>query len=234
STASTNFPLANALQATPGGGDDAFVTKLSPTGNALAFSTYLGGSDDDAGNGIGVHPTDATVYVAGSTRSSDFPTASAIQPQLAGGLDAFVAKLLATGGSLLYSTYLGGANDDVAQALAVDSAGVVFLTGSTSSPAFPTLAPIQNASGQMDAFVTQIADGGVIQFSSSSYSVAENGASIVITVQRTGHGGVSDRRRHRHGRRRLPGGIGDPDLRPRSIGDDVHRDRAGRSGRRRR
>ena len=115
-------------------------------------------------------PTDFTVYVAGATRSLDFPTVSAVQTQLAGGFDAFITKFVASGASLLYSTYFGGTGDDVAQAIAIDADGVAFLTGSTSSPLFPTLAPIQNAAGLLDAFVTQIADGGIIQFSASTYS----------------------------------------------------------------
>ncbi len=187
STTSTNFPLsAGALQPALAGGSDAFVTKLNPAGNGLVFSTYLGGGADDVGNAIAIHPTDATVYVTGSTESIDFPTLSPLQAQLAGGLDAFVTKLTATGGALVYSTYLGGAGDDVAQAIVVDVDGIAYLTGSTNSAVFPTAAPIQNAAGLLDAFVTQVADGGIIQFTAAGYQVNENAGSITIGVQRTG------------------------------------------------
>jgi hypothetical protein len=187
STTSTNFPLtAGALQPALAGGSDAFVTKLNVAGNGLVFSTYLGGGADDVGNAIAIHPTDGTVYVTGSTESIDFPTLSPLQAQLAGGLDAFVTKLTATGGALVYSTYLGGAGDDVAQAIVVDVDGIAYLTGSTNSAAFPIAAPIQNAAGLLDAFVTQVADGGIIQFTAAGYQVNENAGSITIGVQRTG------------------------------------------------
>jgi Calx-beta domain/Beta-propeller repeat len=185
STDSIDFPMAAPLQPVLGGGDDAFVTKLNVAGT-LVFSTYLGGSGDDAGNGIAVHPGDSSVFVAGSTKSLDFPVVSPIQPALAGRLDAFVARLNPAGSALVFSTYLGGAGDDVAQAIAVDGDGVAYLTGSTNSAAFPTATPIQNAAGLLDAFVTQIAEAGVIQFTVSGYQVSENGGSATITVQRAG------------------------------------------------
>ncbi len=185
STDSPDFPTQLPLQQFLGGGDDAFVAKVNAAGSALVFSTYLGGTTDDVGNGIGVHLGDSSVYVAGSTKSVDFPTASPIQPGLAGRLDAFVTRLNPAGGALLFSTYLGGAGDDVAQAIAVAD-GSAYLTGSTNSTAFPTAAPIQGLAGLLDAFVTQIAEGGTIQFTTSSYQVNEAGGSITISVQRVG------------------------------------------------
>ncbi len=186
STTSTNFPTAGPLQPAAGGGLDAFVTKLNPGGTALVMSTYLGGFGDDVGNGIAVPPTDASIYVAGATGSFDFPLRAPIQDQLNGGLDAFVAKLNAAGSLLVYSTYLGGAGDDAAQAVAVDGDGVAFLTGTTASPTFPTVAPIQSAAGLMDAFVTQVVDGGIIQFTGVAYQASESAGSVAIGVQRTG------------------------------------------------
>jgi hypothetical protein len=186
STDSTDFPTVSPLQPSLGGGDDAFVAKLNAAGSAVVFATYLGGIADDAGNGIAVHPGDSSVYVAGSTKSVDFPVVSPIQLGLAGRLDAFVTRLNPAGSALVMSTYLGGAGDDVAQAIVVDGDGVVYLTGSTNSTAFPTATPIQNAAGLLDAFVTQIADAGVIQFTASSYQVSENGGRATISVQRAG------------------------------------------------
>ena len=110
STTSTNFPTASPLQAVFGGGmllGDAFVAKLNPAGSALVYSTYLGGSGDDFGQGIAVDSS-GNAYVTGSTYSTDFPTANPLQAVFGGGIDAFVAKLNPTGSALVYSTYLGG------------------------------------------------------------------------------------------------------------------------------
>jgi hypothetical protein len=186
STGSANFPTVSPLQASLGGGTDAFVAKVNAAGSAVMFSTFLGGGGDDVANGVAVHPTDFTVYVAGSTRSVDFPILTPLQNGLAGGLDAFVTKINAAGSGLVYSTHLGGQGDDAAQAMAVDADGVAYLTGTTESPAFPTAAPIQNAAGLQDAFVTQVADGGIIQFTATTYQANENTGTVTVSVQRTG------------------------------------------------
>jgi hypothetical protein len=187
STDSTDFPTVTPLQPSLAGRDDAFVAKLNPTGGTLVFSTYLGGLDDDAGNGIAVHPTDSSVFVVGSTRSVDFPLTSALQAGLAGRFDAFVTRLSASGAALVTSTYLGGAGDDAAQAIAVDADGVAYVTGSTNSTAFPPAgSTFRPPAGLLDAFVTQLVEAGVIQFTSSTYQVSETGGSALITVQRTG------------------------------------------------
>ena len=101
----------------------------------LAYSTYLGGSNIDSGNGIAVAP-DGSAFIAGGTFSDDFPTEHPLQ-SYAGAGDAFVAKISADGSTLLYSTYLGGSNYDVANGIAVDAAGEAFVTGTTNSPDFP-------------------------------------------------------------------------------------------------
>jgi hypothetical protein len=110
-TGSTDFPTANALQPGFGGGfSDAFVTKLSPDGSALVYSTYLGGASSDSGFGIAVDAS-GNAYVSGDTFSTNFPTANAFQPTRAGFVfnsDAFVTKLNPAGSALVYSTYLGG------------------------------------------------------------------------------------------------------------------------------
>jgi len=185
STTSTNFPTQAPLQGRLAGGTDAFVTKLTPAGDAFVFSTYLGGTGADIGNGIGVNPVDGTVTVVGSTGSTDFPIRAATQSRLAGGLDVFVTKLDPAGDAFVYSTYLGGASNDVALAVAVDGSGVAYLTGTTNSSTFP-VSPGQTLQGGIDAFVTQIGDGGVIQFSATNYTVSEDGGSATISAQRTG------------------------------------------------
>jgi hypothetical protein len=95
-TTSTNFPTANPLQATNGGGlfGNVFVTKLNAAGSALLYSTYLGGSSGEEGGGIAVDAA-GQAYVTGSTQSTNFPTANPVQATNGGGFDAFVAKISA-------------------------------------------------------------------------------------------------------------------------------------------
>jgi hypothetical protein len=135
-TESPNFPITSgAFQTACNGGyncnvdGDAFVTKLNPTGSALVYSTYLGGSGTDQGFGIAVDSS-GDVYVTGITNSPDFPLVNALQPTYGGGpYDAFVTKLNPTGSALVYSTYLGGSAQDQGQAIAVDSSGNAYVTG---------------------------------------------------------------------------------------------------------
>ena len=107
-TSSSNFPLVGAFQAHLSGTRDAFVTKLSASGNALLYSTYLGGSGVDTGNAITVDSTGAALII-GDTSSSNLPATKAIQPKLAGGQDVFVARLNPDGKTLSFLTYLGEA-----------------------------------------------------------------------------------------------------------------------------
>ena len=144
STFSNNFPTASPIQAAHNGtASDAFVTKLNATGSAILYSTYLGGSDADEGRGIVVDSLD-NASVTGLTQSTDFPLHNARQ-SLSGGFtsDAFVAKLGATGSSLIYSTYLGGRGDDAGNAIATDGSGNVYVAGSTTSNNFPTVNALQ-------------------------------------------------------------------------------------------
>src|SRR2546426_8235950 len=109
SNGSTNFPTASPLQAANGGSSDAFVTKLNAAGSALLYSTYLGGSASDSGQGIAVDAA-GNAYVTGSTSSTNFPTQNPTQATNGTGSDAFIAELNASGSSLLYSTFLGGSS----------------------------------------------------------------------------------------------------------------------------
>ena len=119
-TTSTDIPTLNPVRPQNSGGVDAFVAKLNPGGNALIYCTYLGGRGDNRAFGIAVDPS-GNAYVTGWTSSSAFPTASAVQGTLAGGRDAFVAKLNPAGNALVYSTFLGGAANDSGNGIAVDS-----------------------------------------------------------------------------------------------------------------
>jgi hypothetical protein len=156
-TQSTNFPTHNPLQANKGSGfADAFVTELKADGSGLVYSTYLGGSGNDSGNGIAVE-SNGNAYVAGQTTGS-FPLQRPEQPVFGGGSsDGFVAKLNPAGSALVYSTYLGGSGDDFASGVAVDSAGDAYVVGSTNSTDFPSQSAAQPASGGgFDAVVTKL------------------------------------------------------------------------------
>lgn len=163
-TLSADFPLMNPLQPACGAGvmycGNAFVTKIAPSGSALVYSTFLGGSSPDEGNGIAVDATGAA-YVVGWTASDDFPTMNPLQPALRGIWDAFVAKVNPAGSALVYSTYLGGSDADRGLAIAVDPAGSAYVTGWTSSPDFPTVNPLQPApSPRANAFVAKLDPAG--------------------------------------------------------------------------
>ena len=157
------FPTANPVQGTLGGGVDAFVTKLNLNGTALEYSTYLGGNNNETGPGnigniaIAVDAS-ASAYVAGTTSSTNFPTANELQANLAGSCDAFVTRYSTDGAALAFSTYLGGGGCDQGESIALDTSGFAYVTGSTPSPDFPTtVSPLQGSlSGVSDAFVARI------------------------------------------------------------------------------
>ncbi len=147
-TDSVDFPVTSgAFQTACGGGCssstyDAFVTRLNPTGSELIYSTYLGGSQTDEGEGLVISPG-GLAYVTGITYSSDFPvTNGAFQTSCAGGScahgEGFVTELNATGSALVYSTYLGGSDFTQANALALNKSGDVYVTGWTNASDFPT------------------------------------------------------------------------------------------------
>jgi Beta-propeller repeat/FG-GAP-like repeat len=184
-TYSTNFPTENPLAGTTAGYSDVFVTKLNATGDALVYSTYLGGSSYDAGYGIAVD-AESNAYVTGYTYSTNFPTANPYQSTLAGGDDAFVTKLNAAGNALIYSTYLGGSYGDEGNGIAVDAGGNAYVTGYTYSTNFPTENPFQATSGgNYDAFVTKLnAAGSALIYSTYlGGSDAESGNGIAVDAE---------------------------------------------------
>lgn len=143
-TNSVNFPTRNAFQPTQGGGgDDAFVTKLSAAGDALVYSTYLGGSGRDGGTGLAVD-AQGNAYVGGWLTSADFTvTPNAPQQAPSSGAtspwEAFTTKLSAAGDALVYSTYLGGNGQDYGMALGIDAAANAYMAVQTSSTDLATV-----------------------------------------------------------------------------------------------
>jgi hypothetical protein len=162
-TSSANFPItAGAFQTVCNGGSncypfgDGFVAKLDPSGSSLVYSTYLGGSFEDFCTGIAVD-TSGNAYIIGTTGSLDFPTKNALQPSSGGNGDSFVAKLNPAGSALVYSSYLGGSNQDWGVGISVDSAGKAHVIGYTKSLDFPVKNPIQPTNhGVYNAFVAEI------------------------------------------------------------------------------
>jgi hypothetical protein len=205
-TTSTDFPTVNPLQATCGGctagSTDAFVAKLKADGSALVYSTYLGGSQRDAGLGIAVDSS-GSAYVTGLTYSTDFPVVNPIQATCGGCLtglfgydDAFVTKLNAAGSALVYSTYLGGSYADQGNGIAVDSSGNAYVIGTTSSTNFPTAKPIQATCGTEcadDAFVAKVnAVGSALVYSTYlGGSTVNYGYGFGIAVDSSGNAYVT-------------------------------------------
>jgi hypothetical protein len=185
-TNSTDFPAtAGVLQPALRGPGDAFVTKINPAGTGLVYSTYLGGSGTDIGNGIAVD-TQGNAYIAGSTDSTDFPTVAALQGTNAGATDAFVTKLNSNGTGFTYSTYLGGTGADAANAIALNN-GIVFVTGTSASSGFPVSAgSVQPAlAGATDAFVTSLnqAGGGPVYSTFLGGSGNDQGRGIDVNAE---------------------------------------------------
>jgi hypothetical protein len=188
-TQSKNFPVRSPLQSKLAGGQNAFVLKLSPSGNALLFSTYLGGSSSDAAYGIALDGS-GNAYVVGDTTSANFP-ATGFQSTNRGGQDVFIAKLSADGSSLLYSTYLGGYTTDHGAAIAVDTSGNAYVTGYTLSTDFPLANALQpRIAGMQAAFVSKLnASGKALLFStylggtSSPYGYPQTGYGITVDAQ---------------------------------------------------
>jgi hypothetical protein len=179
-TISINFPTAAPFQAANGGATDAFVTKINAAG-VKVYSTYLGGSMDEFGESIAVDGS-GNAYVAGWTTSTNFPTATPIQSASGGLVDGFVTKINTAGSMLVYSTYLGGSQNDVIHAIAVDGSGSAYVTGYTVSANFPTVNPLQAAGGNEDAFVTKInAAGSALTYSTYlGGSFSDNGNGIAV------------------------------------------------------
>ncbi|HEY3132394.1 MAG TPA: SBBP repeat-containing protein [Acidobacteriota bacterium] len=180
-TTSTDFPTSGPLQPAKSASQDIFVSKINAAGTALIYSTYLGGSGYDHAGAIAVDAT-GNVYLTGFTDSTDFPIVRALQSAKNSSFDAFVAKLNASGTSLLYSTYIGGNGEDTGNGIAVDATGNAYVSGLTSSTNFPTFNPFQSSSGgSADAFVLKLSTAGMFVYSSYlGGSGADTASSIAV------------------------------------------------------
>jgi fibronectin type 3 domain-containing protein len=181
---SPDFPIVAPSASTGGGAGDGFVAKLAPDGSAVVWSTLMGGAGWDTIEGF-ARDGDGNLHVAGLTQSSDFPTQHGLYGDAAND-DAFAAEISADGSSVLYSTYLGGAGADGAQALGVDSAGDTYVVGGTSSSDFPTTggAALPAFAGSFDGFVTKLVwNGSVLSVGYSTYlggSGGEEAAAVAV------------------------------------------------------
>jgi Beta-propeller repeat len=208
-TDSLTFPTTpGAFQRTYGGGnEDVFVTKLDPTGSALVYSSYLGGTRTEYGYGIAVDPA-GNAYVTGQTSSADFPTTVGAFQTTYGGTtlgDAFVTKINPTGSALVYSTFLGGTGSDTGYGIAADADGNAYVTGATDSPAFPTtpgaFQPIHGGgyrngnAGPTDGFFTKLDSTGSVLVYSTFLGGNGNDSGAAVAVDSGGNGyvtGVTD------------------------------------------
>jgi hypothetical protein len=179
-TESGNFPTtAGVFDTTLNGSSDLFVTKVNPSGAALVYSTYLGGTSTEGTRqymGIALDAA-ANAHVVGDTNSADFPTVAAPQPVSGGGRDVVVAKLNAAGSALLYSTYLGGSSTDSGLGITVDSGRNAYVTGDSLSGDFPvTPGAFSTSCGScpglfVDVFVTRISPSDSVGLYNSAAGV---------------------------------------------------------------
>ncbi len=169
-THSTDYPVAAALQeehASPGVEQDIVITKLTPDGQSIVYSTYLGGSDRDYAVDIDVDAA-GNVYIVGKTDSADFPAVRPIQDGLGStdSPDAFYAKLDASGEFLHFSSILGGDEYDILTGVAADSRGGMTFVGKTRSTDLPTTRRVlqPELGGATDAFAGRVLRDGTLRY----------------------------------------------------------------------
>ncbi len=187
-TSSTDLQTNQAaFQRQNAGGVDAFVAKFDPQGRAL-FGTYLGGAADDRGYGITADAA-GNIFLTGSTDSNNFPLSGAGQGTRQGKTDAFVTKMDPTGATLQFSTYLGGSDNDIAQAIALDPGGNIYVAGSTASGDFPIVPgsyQTNSAGGDTDMFVSKVSlDGRSLAY--STY-IGSRGSDVAYSIAIDGTG----------------------------------------------
>ena len=166
-TSSINFPLSNAIVGQyRGGRDDAFITKFTPQGNGLVFSTFWGGNDSDNGVRLAVDSSD-TIYITGLTTSGDFPLKNPAVFFHAGAADSFLIKMHPDGRDVDFATFIGADDTEGGTAIAVGADGYIYLGGFTNSLSFYAINAIGAfLRGPQDGFVMKISpDASVVAFS---------------------------------------------------------------------
>ena len=198
STPSTeaSFPVTVGPDLTFNGSDDAFVAKVNPSGTALDYAGYIGGSGHDEGVGIAVDST-GHAYVTGYTDPDEGTFPVTVGPDLTyngGDWDAFVAKVNPSGTALDYAGYIGGSSSDYGNGIAVDSTGAAYVTGSTlsSEASFPvTVGPDLTFNGSDDAFVAKVNPSGTALDYAGYIGGSSGDWGLGIAVDSTGHAYVT-------------------------------------------
>ena len=175
------IPLVNAFQEEHGGSLDAWVYKLTADGSDFLYSSYLGGSGEEFAYAIAVDDL-GQAHLVGNTASPNFPTVSAYQGSLRGPIDGFLTRVNAGGGSLGYSTYLGGNGDEILQGVGVDPAGNAYVAGFTRSSDYPVLNPVQATfGGDTDAVIAKFSPAGQLLYSTYLGGTAsDHAASLAV------------------------------------------------------
>jgi hypothetical protein len=192
-TTSVDFPTVKPFQAANAGGSDVFVAKLNPSGTALIYSTYLGGTGQDYAYWINVDSKNQA-HVTGSTSSPDFPVTAGVFQSTCGGecgsgtRNAYLTVLDSIGSALVYSTYLGGSGQDQANAIETDSTGNTYIAGWTTSTDFPTTTGAYQTtySGTSDAFVSKINPTGTALIYSTLLGVSDDNRAFGIQFDKSG------------------------------------------------
>jgi hypothetical protein len=190
-TQSADFPtVAGSFDTTHNGSDDAFLTKVNPSGTGLIYSTFLGGSGTDVGRGVAVDSI-GNAYVTGQAAATFPSVAGSFDTTQNGGFDAFVTKFNQGGTALVFSTFLGGSGNDFARAITLDANNGVYITGETPDAATDlqtTTGAFDTAqNGLKDAFLSRFDSGGAVLVYSTFLGGAGDDIGNSVAVDATGN-----------------------------------------------
>jgi hypothetical protein len=189
-TDSADLPVKNAFAPKNAGNDDGFILKMTTDGTAIYYATYYGGSQDDNITALAISDK-GDAYFAGDTMSANLPVNSPLQTKLGGGKDAFVSRLGATGGELVFGTWVGGSGTDYATALVLDPTANMFIAGATNSTNFPVAnALYPTKGGGYDAFLTKIDKTGRFLAFSTHLGGAGDDIGKALAVDALADGGL--------------------------------------------